>query len=142
MQRYLALLFAVLGSPGFVVTEHYVAPFVVDTQGVQFVVTDRVRKPTSKALPTVVCISASWCAPCKAVKADQQAGKFPFPMVFVDIDREYPPVAAESLPWFYWKNVDGKAYQYPRPGTRLEDAGYPGPERLAQIVRSTQPKGS
>lgn len=139
MRPYFAILLAVLGAPGFVVTDRG-PQFVVTRSPVAFVVTEHARKPVAVSLPEVQCITASWCGPCRQVKADEKARKFPFSMKFVDVDRDHPPVNVETLPLFYWVNVDGQAYQYPPPGTDVSKAGYPGPERLTEIVRNTQPR--
>ena len=119
-----------------------IPPFVVTDRAVpRFVVTERVAKPAAKAAPSMVCITASWCGPCKLVKADDKAGKFPCEMQYLDIDERDPPIKVDSLPTFYWVNLDGKAYQYPPPDTPLDKAGYVGAVKLVAIWKATQPKG-
>lgn len=132
----LLLLTTIIGANPFTVTR--------STPGysVQRVTSNNPWYPTPPAAkPEMIFLTAAWCIePCRPVKEDIKAGKFTeFEMRTVDIETGQPPIQVDTVPAFYWKSPDGRAWQYPDPREkRIDRRGYPGAEQLIAMWLATQ----
>lgn len=107
------------------------------------VTVEQTEKPKAAAEPEMIFLTASWCkAPCGQVKADIKAGKYKgVKVVECDIDTGKPPIKTDSVPAFWWKSPDGRAWQYPPPNTPPNQAGYIGAESMMAMWKATQQPG-
>lgn len=78
------------------------------------------------------------CVPCRAVKADIKAKKFPFPVKEFDVNKNERPEFITTVPAFSFRGRDGKLLYYPPADLPEDQRGYVGAAAMIEMVRKSQ----